>query len=46
MIKEFLWCIMSKKGGIKMEAKIIGDTLPAVICKLQKGESILTVDGW
>ena len=25
-----------------MEARIIGDTLPEVICKLQKGESILT----
>ena len=28
-----------------MEAKIIGDTLPAVVCKLQKGESILTENG-
>ena len=28
-----------------MEARIIGETLPAVICKLQKGESILTENG-
>lgn len=28
-----------------METKIIGETLPAVICKLQKGESILTENG-
>ena len=28
-----------------MEAKIIGETLPAVICKLKKGESILTENG-
>jgi len=28
-----------------MEAKIIGETLPAVICKLQKGEAILTENG-
>lgn len=28
-----------------METRIIGETLPAVICKLQKGESILTENG-
>lgn len=28
-----------------MNAKIIGDTLPAVICKLQKGETVLTENG-
>ena len=28
-----------------METKIIGETLPAVICKLKKGESILTENG-
>ncbi len=28
-----------------MEAKIVGETLPAVICKLQRGESILTENG-
>ena len=28
-----------------METKIIGETLPAVICKLQKGESIITENG-
>lgn len=28
-----------------MEAKIIGDSLPAVVCKLQKGESVLTENG-
>ena len=29
-----------------MNTKIIGDTLPAVICKLQKGETVLTRIGW
>ncbi len=28
-----------------MQTKIIGETLPAVICKLKKGESILTENG-
>ena len=28
-----------------METKIIGETLPAVTCKLKKGESILTENG-
>ena len=28
-----------------MKAKIIGDTLPAVICKLKKGETVLTENG-
>lgn len=28
-----------------MEAKIVGDMLPAVICKLKKGESIITENG-
>lgn len=28
-----------------METKIIGETLPAVVCKLQKGESIITENG-
>lgn len=28
-----------------MEAKIIGDTLPAVICKLNKGETVITENG-
>ena len=28
-----------------MNTKIIGDTLPAVICKLQKGETVLTENG-
>ena len=28
-----------------MEAKIVGETLPAVICTLQKGESVLTENG-
>lgn len=28
-----------------MEAKIIGDMLPAVTCKLQKGESVITENG-
>lgn len=28
-----------------MKAKIIGDTLPAVVCQLQKGETILTENG-
>ena len=28
-----------------METRIIGDTLPAVICKLNKGESVLTENG-
>lgn len=28
-----------------MEAKIIGDSLPAVVCKLNKGESILSENG-
>jgi uncharacterized protein (TIGR00266 family) len=28
-----------------METKIIGETLPAVICKLNKGESVLTENG-
>lgn len=28
-----------------METKIIGETLPAVVCKLQKGESILAENG-
>lgn len=28
-----------------MEAKIVGDMLPAVICKLKKGETVLTENG-
>ena len=28
-----------------MEAKIVGDMLPAVICKLKKGESVITENG-
>lgn len=28
-----------------MEAKVVGDMLPAVICKLKKGESIITENG-
>ena len=28
-----------------MESRIIGETLPAVVCKLKKGESILTENG-
>ena len=28
-----------------MESRIIGETLPAVICKLKKGESVLTENG-
>ena len=28
-----------------MEAKIIGETLPAVVCKLKRGEAILTENG-
>ncbi len=28
-----------------MEAKIVGDMLPAVVCKLKKGESVITENG-
>ena len=28
-----------------MEAKIVGDMLPAVVCKLAKGESVITENG-